>query len=163
MSKDIDNCGTLRRSTAKKMWGAYGGHAGLTAWALVRTDGLLPVPAEVRSIGIVASAAGVALCVAGMGRFSGLAQLEGTRAQALTTRGIYRYSRNPQYLGYVVALAGAAVARRSLTAVGLTAAISFAYALWIPVEEKQLTRAYGTVYDKYRANTHRWLGMHRRR
>ncbi len=82
-----------------------------------------------------------------MGRFSGLAQLEGTRAQALATRGIYRYSRNPQYLGYVVALAGAAVARRSLTVVVLTAAISFAYALWIPVEEKQLTRAYGTVYD----------------
>ncbi len=99
MARDVDDVGTLRRRTAVQMWAAYGVHAALTAWALARPDHHLRVPDAARPIGVVAVAGGIGLCVAGMGRFSGPAQLEGTRAQALTPGGIYRYSRNPQYLG----------------------------------------------------------------
>ena len=91
-----------------------------------------------------------------MSRFASAAEVEGTRNDALATRGIYRYSRNPQYLGYVVALGGAAVGRRSLTAAGLTAAIAGAYALWVPVEEHQVEVLYGEDYRRYVREVRRW-------
>lgn len=37
----------------------------------------------------------------------------GAQEGPLVTKGVYCYSRNPQYLGYIVGLAGLAVARRS--------------------------------------------------
>ncbi len=84
--------------------------------------------------------------------------MEGTRAPALTTSGVYRWSRNPQYLGYLLTLTGAAVVRRSLTAMALTVAAGLVYVKWIPVEERQLATAHGEAYERYRAMTRRWWG-----
>lgn len=63
-------------------------------------------PAKVSGLALVA--AGLATCLAGIRRFTGPSELTGTSIQALTTTGIYRYSRNPQGVGYVTFLAGAA-------------------------------------------------------
>jgi protein-S-isoprenylcysteine O-methyltransferase Ste14 len=67
-------------------------------------------------------------------------------------------ARNPQYLGYVIALAGAAVARRSPTALACAGAVAAAYAAWIPAEERHLTRQFGQPYVDYVHRTHRWWG-----
>lgn len=109
-------------------------------------------------IGWLACAAGAALCGAGMRRFASLGEIEGTRHDALTTTGIYQWSRNPQYLGYVMGLGGAAVARRSLTATAATAIIAAVYLAWIPVEEQQLSGLYGQRYLDYLHRTNRWWG-----
>lgn len=96
-----------------------------------------------------------------MGSFDSAAQLSGTETGTLHATGIYRVTRNPQYLGISMALAGVAVATRSaytsLLAVGVTAT----YRRWIPVEERHLTRAFGDSYRRYRASSHRWLGQPR--
>lgn len=159
MRRDIDDSGTLTRPTATAMWATYTAHAAATTWALARSDRRLPVPATLAGVlGTAATASGIALCVGGMSRFNGMGQLEGTRTQEFVTTGVYRYSRNPQYAGYVVAIGGAALARRSLAGLGLAVLVGLAYDSWIPVEERQLLDRHGSTYLTYAAATPRWLG-----
>lgn len=159
MHRDIRDTDTLTRPTALLMWGAYTVHATATTRALLKSDRRLPLPSAIAvPVGLSAAVAGVALCVGGMSRFSGIGQLEGTQPQEFTTTGVYRSSRNPQYAGYVLALGGAAIARRSLTGLGLAALVGLAYDSWIPVEERQLLDRHGPTYREYAATTPRWLG-----
>ncbi len=154
----MEHHGGLQRSTALLMWTAYGAQVAATARALAKPDERLPVPRRLAPFGWLAAAAGVGLCVAGMSRFAGVREVEGTRHEALTTAGVYRWSRNPQYLGYLVGLAGASVARRSLAAAAVTGAVGVVYAQWLPLEEEQLVREYGADYEDYRGRTSRWWG-----
>lgn len=159
MARDVRERGTLTKPTATRMWLAYGVHAAVTAWVLTRPDRLLPLPSALaRPVGLVVAAGGLALCGGGMSRFSGLGELEGTRSQEFTTAGLYGWSRNPQYAGYVLALGGAAIASRSLAGLGLTTLAGLAYDSWIPVEEQQLADRHGPIYLQYVAATPRWLG-----
>lgn len=159
MHRDVRDTGNLTKPTAIAMWASYTVHAAITTRALLRPDRRLPLPSNLAApIGLTAAAAGITLCVGGMSRFSGIGQLEGTRPQEFTTTGVYRWSRNPQYAGYVLAIGGAAIARRSLTGLGLTALVGLAYDSWIPVEERQLLDRHGLTYREYAAATPRWLG-----
>lgn len=79
-------------------------------------------------------------------------------ADALIETGPFAWSRNPIYLGEVVALAGAALAFNRLTF--LIAAPLFAFAvdrLAIRREEAYLARRFGEAYERYTERTRRWL------
>lgn len=159
MSRDLAKRGQLRSSTATAMWAGYAAHTFATAWALHRRSMPLHVtglPARLVGVGLIG--AGGALCASGMSVFTSPRELTGTSNQALTTKGIYRYSRNPQYLGYVLVLTGAALARRSGTALASAAALAAAYAAWVPVEEAHLARLHGEPYERYLRGIHRWWG-----
>ncbi|MEU4361860.1 isoprenylcysteine carboxylmethyltransferase family protein [Promicromonospora sp. NPDC023987] len=159
MARDLDQHGQLRPSTATSLWIAYLTHAGLTVRALRSPDHRLPLPTwPARVAGAASVGVGVAACVSAMRQFSGPSQATGTRIQPLITSGIYRHSRHPQYLGYLTALAGAAVMRRSATALAWSATLAVAYATWVPVEERHLTRLFGRPYLDYADRTHRWWG-----
>lgn len=67
------------------------------------------------------------MCVIGISRFTGVEEVTGTRNQTLLTTGIYRYSRNPQYLGYLLVLTGVSLTRRSAAGLLSTAALASAY------------------------------------
>lgn len=86
---------------------------------------LRPGPARVAGAGLVAAGAG--MCVIGISRFTGVEEVTGTRNQTLLTTGIYRYSRNPQYLGYLLVLTGVSLTRRSAAGLLSTAALASAY------------------------------------
>ena len=159
MAGDLDEHGSLRASTAATMWTAYAAHTAFTGWSLARGALPLPVPEGVaRPVGAAMLAAGAGLCVAGMGRFAGAEELTGTRNQTLLTTGVYRWSRNPQYLGYLLALTGAGLGRRSGAALGAAAALGAVYSAWIPVEERHLTGLHGQPYADYCRRTRRWWG-----
>jgi protein-S-isoprenylcysteine O-methyltransferase Ste14 len=159
MARDLADHGSLRLPTSAAMWTAYAGHSLLTAWALRRRAVPLPAPSRpARLAGAALVAAGTAMCVAGMTRFTSPRELTGTRNEPLTTTGLYRYSRNPQYLGYLLVLAGAAVARRSGGALLSTGWLAAAYVTWIPVEEDHLTHLHGQPYVDYALQTQRWWG-----
>jgi protein-S-isoprenylcysteine O-methyltransferase Ste14 len=162
MQRDLSTQGSLRPSTVVAMYLAYGVHATVTAAAL--RDRWLPLPfprGAARLTGGTLIVAGTALCAFGMRRFAGPAQVSGTQSGPLVTGGVYRYSRNPQYLGYILALTGVAVARRSAISLALAGAAAATYAVWVPIEEEQLTRTLGPAYEQYRRGTSRWWGRPR--
>ena len=161
MARDLTRDGALRPATAAAMWTAYAAHTAVTGWFLARRPVRAPLPSS-RPAGRAAGAglvvAGLGACVAGMSRFAGPDEVTGTRNQPLTTTGIYRLSRNPQYLGYLLALTGASVARGSGGALGATGALAAAYVVWVPVEEHHLADLHGRPYLDYLGRTRRWWG-----
>ena len=77
---------------------------------------------------------------------------------ALVTSGVFRFTRNPMYLGMTLILAGVALL------VGQPAAVlvapAFALLLdrrFIPGEERNLENAFGRAYDRYNADVRRWV------
>lgn len=73
--------------------------------------------------GILIVIIGVVLYVAGMVSFGSLRRASGTLNDQLITKGIYRFSRNPQLLGWGLVLLGTALMGKS----GLALLISFLY------------------------------------
>ncbi len=144
------------------MYLTYGAHAAITAAAFRQRWLPLPLPRRaMRLAGGSLAAVGTGLCILGMRMFAGPGQVSGTQSGPMITGGVYRYSRNPQYLGYVLALTGAATARRSGAGLVLAGAAGAAYASWVPVEEEHLTATLGEAYDQYRRETARWLDRNR--
>lgn len=76
----------------------------------------------------------------------------------LRTGGWYRYSRNPQYVGYIVASVGFALLANSV----LVAALCGLYICWwlvLPLaEEPWLREEYGAAYEQYADCTPRFVG-----
>lgn len=71
---------------------------------------------------------------------------------------VFRYSRNPMYLGMTVMLLGVALALRNFAA--LIAPIYFFTVIdriFVPFEEKKLEREVGQPYLLYKRKVRRWL------
>ena len=79
-------------------------------------------------------------------------------ARALATGGIYRFTRNPMYLGALAAFLGLGLwlANTWLVAFVLPAAFAL-QALAIAREEAYLDRRFGEAYRDYRRQVRRWL------
>lgn len=161
MAQEFDSGGRLELRTTAWMYATYLAHADLYVEAVTRSPDADRSRPSIRRLGYTSALAGVALCLAGLGRFAGASQVSGIEPGPFTTGGVYRVSRNPQYLGYVLALSGVAVARRSGNALALTAAAAAAFWWWVPVEERNLRRRHGTTYARFAASTPRWLGRRR--
>lgn len=81
----------------------------------------------------------------------------------LVSGGLYRFSRNPTFVGQFLLLAGLGLAIPSVPT--LLAALLF---LWSAVtqvrsEEAALRSALGEAYDRYAAQVPRWIGASRKR
>ncbi len=76
----------------------------------------------------------------------------------LVIRGLYLYSRNPIYLGFVVFGLGVSVAADSLWIVGmlLPLVVLLRYAV-IAREERYLEQKFGQEYRAYRQRVRRWI------
>lgn len=116
-------------------------------------------PTLVRIVSLLAVLAGAALSTwaalhLGFRESSGL---EGR----LDTEGPYRYSRNPQYVGYVVVLGGGAILAGSwMTAI--LAAAGIVWFLLAPFAEEPWLRAqYGDAYETYSESVPRFVGRTR--
>src|SRR5690625_901411 len=79
-------------------------------------------------------------------------------ASVLVRSGIYGRTRNPMYLGMVLALAAGAVYWGDLGAVLVVPLfILFMNRFQIKPEERALRANFGVAYDEYRAEVRRWL------
>jgi protein-S-isoprenylcysteine O-methyltransferase Ste14 len=81
--------------------------------------------------------------------------------KALRTEGVYRYSRNPIYLGSWTMLAGMTAWYPHLLAVAVLFAIGFSMHLLVRAEERFLLEYFASVYEEYCARTPRYLGVPR--
>lgn len=144
---------------------AYGGyllHAGLTIYSAARSRRRLPLGrAAGVTAGMTSTLAGLWLYAAGVRQFQSFVQVSGLEEGKLVTGGIYRYSRNPQIVGWGLALLGAALAGRSSRSLSLVAAYFLVHRLYFPVEERELERAFGEEYRRYKENVPRFLGSPR--
>lgn len=76
----------------------------------------------------------------------------------LVVRGLYRFTRNPMYLGVLTVLLGWVVSFPSLTLAGYAFAVGTCFHLFIALyEEPHLRRQFGADYELYRARVGRWL------
>jgi protein-S-isoprenylcysteine O-methyltransferase Ste14 len=78
--------------------------------------------------------------------------------RAFVAAGPFRLSRNPIYLGFVLALAGVALAWGTLWAWLAVGAVFLSLdVLVIRREETYLTRRFGDAYREYQRRTRRWM------
>ena len=75
------------------------------------------------------------------------------------TRGAYRYSRNPMYVGMILQFIGTAVATASWLLLLLTLMLIFVMWSVVTVEERTCLEKYGDTYRKYMNRTPRWIGI----
>ena len=124
---------TLRPATVALLYTAYAANGTVFAWAARHRAWPLPLPSgPARLAGGALAVSGAAIAMAGAGRFGSAAQLSGTEPGSLVTSGLYRYTRNPQYLGLTGLLAGVAIAARSGLAAAVAGSVWMAFNRWIP-------------------------------
>ena len=81
-----------------------------------------------------------------------------TRATALVTRGVFRFSRNPLYLSLLMLLVAYAVRLDSLVVwLGPAAYLLYVTRFQIIPEERALQQKFGDAFSSYRSRTRRWL------
>ena len=80
------------------------------------------------------------------------------QSNRLVMDGLYRFSRNPMYLGMVVVLVGVALLLGSLTPFGVIPAfIGWIQIQFIRHEEQKLSTQFGQDWLEYKARVHRWI------
>ena len=76
----------------------------------------------------------------------------------LVVKGLYRYVRNPMYIGVELAVLGQAWLFHSFPMLAYLAfAATAVYSFVILYEEPTLQKRYGEQYDRYRATVPRWI------
>lgn len=136
---------------------------GYGMWWLARVSARVPMDRSARVvIGVVLAVIGVSLAVAGWLTFrrakTTIDPHKPEEASALVTGGIYRYTRNPMYLGLAFALLGWTVYLAApWTLIGVPVLVSFITRFQIVPEERALGRKFGPGFEAYRREVRRWL------
>ena len=79
-------------------------------------------------------------------------------SEALITSGIYRLSRHPMYLGFVLILIGIAIFMGSLTPYSVVVVLAILMeVVFIRVEERMLEKNFGKTWLKYKAEVRKWI------
>lgn len=120
---------------------------------------LLPRPWEL-VLGLPLAAAGCVVAGAAILRFrrAGTPVDPTATARVLATDGIYRFTRNPMYLGAVMTFLGLGIAGGWTWLAILSAAMpSLLTHLAIRREEAHLAARFGDAYGDYRRRVRRWL------
>jgi len=113
----------------------------------------------------------IALALATLGGIVALAGVvafrrEGTTVNPMTpgssssvvSSGVYHYSRNPMYLGFLLALAGWAVyLSNALTVIPVVAFVAYMSQYQIKPEERALLAKFGPSYAQYMSRVRRWV------
>ena len=138
---------------------APGVMAGVVPWALTGWHAN-PAPAIVRVAGAAVTVAGAAVVVAEFVRF--VREGRGTPApvaptERLVVGGLYRYVRNPMYLGVATTIAGQAILlARPVLAVYAAAFVALVATFVRFYEEPTLVEQFGPEYEAYRRAVPAW-------
>lgn len=132
-------------------------------WLAAPIGPAMPFDAGLRTpLAIALVVAGLGIDLAGLLAFrrarTTVNPLRPERASALVAAGVYRFTRNPMYLGMALLLTGWAVQLGGW----LPLAGPLAFAAWITrfqilPEERVLRQRFGPAFDVYAARVRRWL------
>lgn len=118
------------------------------------------LPGFLAPIGFVLAGAGVWLNVAASRAFRRHATTTDPDGQpgTLVQDGVYRWTRNPMYLGGVLILAGLVLVSGAITSAIVPALYAMVAARhFLPPEERRLEATFADAYAAYRARVRRWL------
>lgn len=76
----------------------------------------------------------------------------------LVTKGPYAYSRNPQYIGFVLFVVGMTLYWPTLITIPMACLLCFAYYRLARSEEKDIAKTFGQQYQDYSRKVPRFLG-----
>jgi protein-S-isoprenylcysteine O-methyltransferase Ste14 len=113
-------------------------------------------------IGAAFASAGIAVALAGVASFmlanTTVNPTTPNSASSLVDSGIYRFTRNPMYLGLLSILLGWAVFLASpLALIGTVFFVIYINRFQIQPEESALLNVFGTAFLQYQAKVRRWL------
>lgn len=100
-------------------------------------------------LGVVIGLSGLVLCMSGMASFKSLPKVFCVKTGALSVSGIYRWGRNPQYLGWFLFLLGFALTDWSEWCLAALLVSAIGIHLLILVEEQHLLRQFGDTYRQF--------------
>ena len=133
---------------------------GLTAGRLLHVPGLGLTIQRRELLGAALAVAGILVSFAGAGLFlrHDTAIIPFKPATSLVTSGVYRWTRNPMYLGMALIYLGLAVLLNSLPALVLLALVMWiVHRQVIAREEAYLERAFGDEYIAYKNQVRPWI------
>lgn len=79
-------------------------------------------------------------------------------ATSLVTSGVYRFSRNPMYVGFLLGLIGWAIfLSHTLPFLFLPVFVAYMNRFQISPEERALSAKFGDEYEAYKQSVRRWL------
>ncbi len=130
--------------------------AGLHLYAPIAT--VVPSPFNLAGALFVALGLGLALWAAGLFHAAGTPIRPFHQSTALVLSGVYRFTRNPMYLGMMLVLLGVALLLGTVSA--FLPIPFFAWQIrrkFVLPEEKFLEDLFGRQYLEYKARVGRWL------
>jgi len=136
---------------------------GLAMWAAARLGPALAVPrlwmiAAAWPIGIIGLVTGGSGIFAFRKAKTTIDPVRIDQASSLVERGIYRYTRNPMYVGLTCLLLVWALYLGTAWAVlGPVLFVAFITRFQIIPEERAMSARFGRAYDEYRKKVRRWL------
>lgn len=163
--KAYEKEGTLILHISIAIWILDTLHFLLVLWASFKNLWLIPLNKTIAFItGLAITVIGLIIMLAGVVEFHSFRRMSGLDTSKLITTGIYRYSRNPQYTGWFLALMGISLVGRSLLAFLLTIALIIGIHLYnVKLEEPYLELLFGKDYQGYKRSTPRYFGIPKRK
>ena len=114
-------------------------------------------------IGVFVGVVGIVLCLISITLFRSVPKVMCMDTGKLTISGPYRWSRNPQYVGWFLFLLGFALNDWSLWCLAALLVVAISLHLLVLVEEEHLSRVFGEEYVNYYRKIPRYAGWRRHR
>jgi len=109
-------------------------------------------------IAVVCVGFAVSMTAAGMFRSAGTPVIPFERSTTLVTTGIYRFTRNPMYLGLVIMTIGVAILCGTVaTLLPIPIFIGIIRTRFVLREERFLEDIFGEQYRTYKGSVRRWI------
>jgi protein-S-isoprenylcysteine O-methyltransferase Ste14 len=119
---------------------------------------IIPLPWDL--LGLIPLVAGIALNILADRAFhqAGTTVKPFQESTALITDGVFRVSRHPMYLGFVLILVGVAILLGSLTPwVIIPIFAALMEVVFIRIEERMLAEKFGPTWTAYKEKVRRWI------
>ena len=135
----------------------------LLMWLTPAVAGLVQIPYPARVLcAVVLVCVGQGIIVAGMVAFrrakTTVNPVKASLASTLVIRGVYRYTRNPLYVGMALIYAGIAARANALpAALLLPAVLHLVDRGVVRREERYLEGKFGEEYLRYKGRVRRWI------
>ena len=136
---------------------------GAAMWAVSLVTPRLPIDLAPRIfVGVAIGILGLAAALAGVVEFrrahTTVDPTNPSKSSTVVTSGIYRLTRNPMYLGFLLVVVGwAAYLSSPWTFIGPIAFVVYMNRFQIEPEERMLAARFGASFEQYLRSVRRWL------